>query len=42
LIGIGLFPTAFPTISTIGAVAIDVVVMIAVAWLSWTPAALTD
>jgi hypothetical protein len=42
LIGIGLFPTAFPTFSTIGAVAIDVVVVIAVTWLSWTPAALSD
>lgn len=38
LAGIALFPTAFPTLSTIGALAVDVVVLVAVLWHHWTPA----
>lgn len=38
LAGIVLFPVAFPTVSTIGAVAIDLAVLAAVLWLRWTPA----
>ena len=37
LIGVLLFPTAFPTISTIGAVAVDLAVLVAVTWASWSP-----
>jgi hypothetical protein len=35
--GIVLFPIAFPTVSTLGALAIDVAVLAAVLWFHWTP-----
>jgi hypothetical protein len=38
LAGVVLFPIAFPTFSTIGAVLADLAVMLAVTWNSWTPA----
>ncbi len=37
LAGIVLFPIAFPTFSTIGALVIDVAVLAAALWLDWTP-----
>jgi hypothetical protein len=37
LIGVVLFPTAFPTFSTIGAVAVDVAVLVGVIWADWSP-----
>lgn len=37
LIGVLLFPTAFPTISTIGAVAVDLSVLLAVTLADWSP-----
>jgi hypothetical protein len=37
LLGIALFPTAFPTTSTIGAIAVDVVLLAAVLWMHWAP-----
>ena len=37
LLGVLLFPVAFPTFSTIGAVAIDVVVLVAVLGMHWVP-----
>ena len=37
LAAIGLFPTAFPTFSTIGALVVDVVVLAAVLWSQWAP-----
>ena len=37
LAGVLLFPVAFPTFSTIGAVAVDVVVLAAVLWFNWVP-----
>jgi hypothetical protein len=37
LAGILLFPAAFPVVSTIGALVVDVVVLGAVLWASWTP-----
>ena len=42
LVGIALFPVAFPTFSTIGAALVDVIVLAAIAWQHWTPAALAD
>jgi hypothetical protein len=38
LVGLLVFPTAFPTFSTIGAAAIDIAVLIAVLRFAWTPA----
>jgi hypothetical protein len=38
LIGVAFFPIAFPLVSTIGAVAVDIVVLAAVLWLDWVPA----
>jgi hypothetical protein len=38
LAGVLFFPVAFPTFSTIGAVAVDVVVLAATLWYHWTPA----
>ena len=40
LVAIVLFPTAFPMTSTVGAVVVDVAVLVAVLGLKWTPAAL--
>ena len=37
LVGVVFFPIAFPLFSTIGAVAVDVVVLAAVLWLNWVP-----
>jgi hypothetical protein len=37
LAGVLLFPVAFPTVSTIGAVAVDVAVLVAVLWFHWVP-----
>jgi hypothetical protein len=36
--GIVLFPTAFPTVSTLGALAVDIVVLAATFWWHWVPA----
>jgi hypothetical protein len=38
LAAIALFPSAFPTTSTIGAVVVDAAVLIAVLWFHWVPA----
>jgi hypothetical protein len=38
LLGIALFPTAFPVGSTIGAGAVNVVLLAAIAWAHWSPA----
>jgi hypothetical protein len=40
LIGLLLFPLAFPTISSIGAFAVDAVVLVAVLWANWEPSEL--
>ena len=40
LVAIALFPTAFPTTSTLGAVIIDVAVLAAVLVFKWAPTAL--
>lgn len=40
LVAIALFPAAFPTASTIGAVVVDVAVLLAVLWFHWAPTAL--
>jgi hypothetical protein len=37
LAAVALFPLAFPTFSTIGAVVVDVVVLAAVFWFNWAP-----
>lgn len=37
LLGVVLFPIAFPTFSTVGAVAVDVVLLVAVLWADWAP-----
>ncbi|HEY6957850.1 MAG TPA: hypothetical protein VI814_03415 [Candidatus Limnocylindria bacterium] len=37
LAGIVFFPIAFPTISTLGALAIDIVTLAAVIWYQWEP-----
>lgn len=37
LLGIVLFPMAFPMTSTIGAVAVDVVLLAAAMWFRWLP-----
>jgi len=39
LAAIGLFPTAFPTFSTIGAVVVDLATLLAVLGLHWVPGA---
>ena len=38
LVGIAFFPIAFPLFSTLGAAAVDVVVLAAVLWFHWVPA----
>jgi hypothetical protein len=40
LAGLALFPTAFPTFSTVGAAVVDAAVLGAVLWLAWTPSEL--
>ena len=40
LVGLFLFPTAFPTLSTLGALAVDVAVLAAVLWSRWVPSEL--
>jgi hypothetical protein len=42
LVSVVLFPGALPTLSLVGAVAVDLIVLLAVVWLHWTPAALAD
>jgi hypothetical protein len=37
LAGLLLFPSAFPVISTIGALAVDIAVLAAVLWFGWAP-----
>ena len=37
LLGLLLFPIAFPTFSTLGALAVDLAVLVAVAWYDWAP-----
>lgn len=37
LVGIALFPTAFPLTSTVAAVVVDVAVLVSVLWLHWVP-----
>jgi hypothetical protein len=37
LIGLALFPAAFPVFSTIGALGVDLVVLAAVLWFRWVP-----
>jgi hypothetical protein len=37
LVGLFLFPTAFPVFSTIGALAVDVAVLAALLWFRWVP-----
>lgn len=37
LIGLLLFPLAFPTFSTLGAFAVDVALLVAVLWANWEP-----
>jgi hypothetical protein len=41
LAGVALFPIAFPTFSTIGAVIVDAAVIVAATWLHWAPSDLT-
>jgi hypothetical protein len=38
LAGLLLFPIAFPTFSTLGALAVDVAVLVAAVWYHWVPA----
>jgi hypothetical protein len=40
LAGLLVFPTAFPLFSTIGALAANVAVLVAVLWFSWAPSEL--
>ncbi len=40
LAGIVLFPSAFPTFSTLGGLVVDIAVLVAVLWVRWTPAEL--
>jgi hypothetical protein len=37
LVGLVLFPVAFPTASTVGALAVDLAVLGSVIWLNWAP-----
>lgn len=41
LLGLLLFPIAFPTFSTIGALVVDLAVLAAVTWYHWQPSDLT-
>jgi hypothetical protein len=40
LIAIALFPSAFPTFSTVAAALVDTAVLVAVLWFHWAPEAL--
>jgi hypothetical protein len=40
VLGIAVFPSAFPTFSTLGALAVDLVVLLAATWASWVPSEL--
>jgi hypothetical protein len=40
LAGVALFPVAFPLTSTVGAVVVDVVVLVAATWFRWLPSEL--
>jgi hypothetical protein len=42
LLGLLLFPLAFPTLSTIGALIVDLGVIFAVGWYHWVPADLAS
>lgn len=42
LLGLVLFPAAFPAFSTIGALVVDVAVVVAVGWYQWVPADLAS
>ncbi len=42
LAGVLFFPVAFPTFSTIGAVAVDIAVLVATLWFHWTPSDLAS
>ena len=42
LAGLVLFPIAFPTFSSIGALAVDVAVLVAVGWFHWLPSDLAS
>jgi hypothetical protein len=35
--GVLLFPVAFPTFSTLGSLAVDAAVLVAIAWYHWVP-----
>jgi len=37
LAGLALFPTAFPTFSSVGALAVDLAVLASVLWFHWVP-----
>ena len=37
LAGLALFPLAFPTFSTIGALVVDIATLFAVVWMHWVP-----
>jgi hypothetical protein len=37
LLGLALFPTAFPVVSTIGALIVDLAVLAAAVWYHWLP-----
>lgn len=37
LAGLALFPTAFPTFSSVGALVVDLAVLASVLWLQWVP-----
>ncbi len=41
MLGLALFPAAFPAFSTVGALAVNVAVLIAVLWADWSPTDLT-
>jgi hypothetical protein len=41
LVAIGIFPSAFPAASTVGAIAVDIGVLVGVLWLNWTPVGAT-
>lgn len=40
LVGLLLFPVAFPPMSTLGALAVDLAVLVAVLWYDWVPSSL--
>jgi hypothetical protein len=40
LVGLALFPAAFPTFSTVGALVVDLAVLAAIFWARWAPSEL--